>query len=159
MMANPNGSDILYHRRGVSIGDPFSGKIGRIATATGQSKILLDLTRLSFTTFDMNFVAWIVFVAAAVLEVGGDALIRQGLKGKGIIFMIAGFLMLGIYGFVVNMVKWDFSKLLGVYVAVFAAVSIMVSRYYFGEKIPIATWIGLAIIIAGGIVIQFGAAH
>ena len=159
MMANPKGSDILYHRRGVSIDSLFSGKIEQIATATDQSKILLALNRLSFTTFGMNYVAWIVFVAAAVLEVGGDALIRQGLKEKGIILMIAGFLMLGIYGFVVNMVKWDFSKLLGVYVAVFAAVSIMVSRYYFGEKIPMATWIGLAIIIAGGMVIQFGSAH
>ena len=103
----------------------------------------------------MNYIAWIVFVAAAALEVCGDALIRQGLKKGGIVFMVAGFLLLGIYGFVVNMVKWDFSKLLGVYVAIFALVSILTSQFVFGEKIPTATWIGLAIIVAGGMVIQF----
>jgi small multidrug resistance family-3 protein len=101
-------------------------------------------------------IAWLVFLAAAVLEVGGDALIRRGLRGGGIAFMAAGFVVLGAYGFVVNAVKWDFSKLLGVYVAVFAVVSILTGQFVFKESIPPATWWGLALIIAGGAVIQFG---
>jgi drug/metabolite transporter superfamily protein YnfA len=67
-----------------------------------------------------------------------------------------GFLMVGCYGVVVNMVKWDFSRLLGVYVAVFALISILFGRYVFKENIPPATWIGLIIIMFGGMVIQFG---
>lgn len=107
----------------------------------------------------MTVMAWLIFIASAILEVGGDALIRFGLRKAGILAIVGGFLALGCYGLVVNMVKWDFSKLLGVYVAIFAAVSILAGRFIFNENIPLATWIGLAIIIIGGMVIQFGSAH
>jgi small multidrug resistance family-3 protein len=106
-----------------------------------------------------NLFAFLIFVAAAVLEVGGDAVIRQGLRGHAIGFIAAGFGMLGFYGVVVNTVKWDFSQLLGVYIAVFAVVSILWGRFAFKEHIPITTWIGLAIIVVGGLVIQFGQRH
>jgi len=98
----------------------------------------------------------IVFVLAAVLEVAGDAVIRQGLRANAIALIAAGFVMLGCYGVVVNTVKWDFSKLLGVYVAVFAVIAILWGRFVFKEHVPAATWIGLALIVAGGMVIQFG---
>ena len=64
--------------------------------------------------------------------------------------------MLGSYGVVVNIVKWDFSKLLVVYVAVFAAVSVLFGRLAFREHVPVATWIGLAVIVLGAMIIQFG---
>ena len=63
---------------------------------------------------------------------------------------------MGFYGIVVNTVDLDFSRLLGIYVAVFALVSVLAGRFYFHETIADSTWIGLAIIIAGGLVIQFG---
>lgn len=101
-------------------------------------------------------VAWLVFVGSAVLEVGGDAVVRRGLRGSSLAFIAAGGLMLAGYGLLVNTVKWDFSKLLGVYVAVFAVVSILSGRFLFGENVPASTWLGLTIIIVGGLVIQFG---
>jgi small multidrug resistance family-3 protein len=104
----------------------------------------------------MTLGAWIVFIAAAVLEVGGDAVIRKGLRGSMVWVIIAGFAVLGCYGLVVNMVKWDFSRLLGVYVAVFAVVSVLAGRFVFKEAVPPSTWIGLAIIVVGGAVIQMG---
>jgi small multidrug resistance family-3 protein len=104
----------------------------------------------------MTIVAWLVFIAAAILEVGGDAVIRKGLRGGIVWFIFAGFLMLGCYGVVVNTVKWDFSRLLGVYVAVFAVVSVLAGRFVFKETIPVSTWLGLAIIVIGGAVIQAG---
>ena len=104
----------------------------------------------------MTVVAWFIFVVAAILEVAGDAVIRKGLRGSVVWFIICGFLMLGCYGVVVNTVKWDFSRLLGVYVAVFAVVSILAGRFVFRETIPLTTWLGLAIIVAGGMVIQAG---
>jgi small multidrug resistance family-3 protein len=104
----------------------------------------------------MTSVAWLVFIAAAVLEVGGDAVVRKGLRGSGLIIIMIGFTMLGCYGIVVNMVTWDFSKLLGVYVAIFALISILFGRFVFKENVPVATWIGLCVIMCGGIIIQFG---
>ncbi len=106
--------------------------------------------------FNVPLAAWLVFLGSALLEVGGDAVVRKGLRGTNVIIILAGGLMLAAYGLLVNMVRWDFSKLLGVYVAVFALVSVMCGRFVFGESIPNSTWMGLAIIVAGGMVIQFG---
>ena len=100
--------------------------------------------------------AWLIFLGSAFLEVGGDAVVRRGLRGANVIIILGGGLMLAAYGLLVNMVRWDFSRLLGVYVAVFAVVSVMCGRFVFGESVPNSTWAGLAIIVAGGMVIQFG---
>ena len=102
--------------------------------------------------------AWLVFLGSALLEVGGDAVVRKGLRGYNIVLIAAGGLMLASYGMLVNTVKWDFSRLLGVYVAVFALVSVLCGKFLFGEAIPLSTWLGLAIIMAGALVIQFGRA-
>ena len=104
----------------------------------------------------MNLLIWLAFVAAAILEVGGDALIRKGLRGSGWTMIAAGCIVLAFYGLMVNTVKWDFSKLLGVYVAFFATVSVLCGLLAFKETVPSSTWVGLAFIIVGGLVIQFG---
>lgn len=104
----------------------------------------------------MTYFAWVIFIAAALLEVGGDAVVRKGLRGNNLMIIMIGFAVLGSYGVVVNMVKWDFSRLLGVYVAVFAIISVLFGRFVFDENIPSSTWIGLAVIICGGMIIQFG---
>ena len=44
-----------------------------------------------------------IFFLAALLEVGGDALIRKGLRGFGAGFIVLGVAALGSYGIVVNM--------------------------------------------------------
>ncbi len=104
----------------------------------------------------LPILAWLIFLAAAVLEVGGDAVIRKGMRGGGPAFLLMGCLMLGTYGVVVNLVPWDFSRLLGVYVAIFALVSVLAGRFLFHEVVPLSTWMGVAIIIVGGLVVQFG---
>ena len=97
-----------------------------------------------------------IFVCAALLEVGGDAIIRKGLRAPNIILIVAGFLVLGSYGLIVNIVRWDFSKMLGVYVAFFAIVSVTVGRIAFKENVSMSTLIGLITIILGGLIIQVG---
>jgi small multidrug resistance family-3 protein len=104
----------------------------------------------------MNLVVWFVFAAAALLEVGGDAVIRRGMRSRSAIWLLLGAAVLAIYGMFVNSIKWDFSKLLGVYVGFFATASILIGRSVFREQIPASTWCGLALIILGGLVIQFG---
>jgi small multidrug resistance family-3 protein len=105
----------------------------------------------------MTYLAWLIFIGAAILEVGGDAAIRKGLRGSSLIMIVLGFVMLGCYGVVVNIVTWDFSKMLGVYVALFALVSVLFGRFVFMEQVPQSTWLGLLVILCGALVIQFGA--
>ena len=125
---------------------PYPGIIPRTATPG-------ELTRESA---HMTLLIWFAFVAAAILEVGGDALIRKGLRGSGWTVIAAGCIVLTFYGLMVNTVKWDFSKLLGVYVAFFAVVSVLCGLLAFKETVPTSTWLGLGLIVAGGLVIQFG---
>ena len=103
-----------------------------------------------------NSFSWLIFVIAALLEMGGDAIIRKGLRHSGLLLIIIGFVTLGCYGLVVNIVKWDFSKLIGVYVAVFATMSILFGRLVLKENIPPSTWIGLIVLVLGGAIIQYG---
>jgi drug/metabolite transporter superfamily protein YnfA len=104
----------------------------------------------------MQFLPWIAFALAAIFEVGGDAVIRMGIKNNNFILMLLGAVTLGGYGLIVNSVDWDFSKIFGVYVGVFALVAILFGKFLFRETVPPSTWIGLVIIIGGGLVIQFG---
>lgn len=97
-----------------------------------------------------------VLILAALFEVGGDALIRAGLRGKGYLLIALGFLVLGSYGIVLNQIALDFSKLLGAYVGLFAVVSVLFGRFLFGETVPGSTWLGLGIVLAGSAVIQWG---
>ena len=105
----------------------------------------------------LTLVPLAVFVAAALLEVGGDAVVRLGLRGRKWPLILGGCLMLAAYGLVVNLVRWDFSKLLGAYVAVFALASVLAGRFWFREAVPPSTWVGLGLILLGGLVIQVGA--
>jgi len=104
----------------------------------------------------MNFFPWLVFLVAATLEVAGDAIIRHGLRGTRFALVLAGAAVLASYGLLVNSLKWDFSKLLGVYVGFFASVSVFVGWLVFREKVPTSTWLGLILIMVGCLIIQFG---
>ena len=108
--------------------------------------------------FGERWVAAVVFLVAAVLEVAGDALIRRGLRGGGLVVVAGGFCTLGLYGVIVNQLRVDFSRLLGAYVGVFAVVSVAVGRFAFGERVPPSTWLGLAVILAGSLIIHMGRA-
>lgn len=100
--------------------------------------------------------AFIVFLVAAVLEVAGDALVRRGLRGASFAIGALGFVVLGTYGVVVNLLPLDFSRLLGTYVAVFAIVSVGTGVVVFGDRATPSTWIGLAVILVGSLIIHFG---
>lgn len=98
-----------------------------------------------------------LMILAAMFEVGGDALIRRGLSAGGILLIAVGFFVLGTYGVLVNLVRLDFSRLLGAYVGWFAVVSVVFGRLVFGDRVPWTTWLGLALVLLGSTVIQLGA--
>jgi small multidrug resistance family-3 protein len=107
----------------------------------------------------MTVFAWLVFAGAACLEMAGDAVVRRGLRGGlrgGWLWILGGCAALASYSLLVNSVQWDFSRLIGVYVAFFALASVLCGRFILHENVPPSTWLGLAVIIAGGLIIQFG---
>jgi|HubBroStandDraft_2_1064218.scaffolds.fasta_scaffold228411_2 drug/metabolite transporter superfamily protein YnfA len=97
-----------------------------------------------------------VMLVAALCEVGGDAMIRVGLRGRGWILVAIGVLTLAAYGVVVNLLPGDFSKLFAMYVAFFAVVSVMFGRLVFRDAVPLTTWVGLGVILAGSAIVQLG---
>lgn len=98
----------------------------------------------------------LILALAATFEVGGDAMIRSGLRGRGLLFVALGVAVVGVYGLVVNLVPVDFSKLIGVYVAVFAIVGVLFGKLVFHEAVPPSTWLGVAVIVAGAAIVQMG---
>jgi small multidrug resistance family-3 protein len=93
-------------------------------------------------------------LVAATCEVGGDAMIRSGLRGRGWLLLAAGVITLGAYGIIVNVLAIDFSKLLATYVAFFAIVSVVFGRVMFRDTVPPTTWIGLCVILLGSAIVQ-----
>ena len=94
-------------------------------------------------------------VIAAVLEIGGDAAIRNGLVRASWAWVVAGAAALVAYGLTVNVYRRvDFGPLMGTYIAVFFVVSLAMSVAVFGERPSRALLLGGALIVAGALVIQ-----
>lgn len=98
-----------------------------------------------------------VLLLAAVLEAGGDALVRKGLHAPALArlaFLLSGAVVLFVYGCTVNAPPWDFGRLLGVYIALFFVVAQMMSWLIFGQPPSGRVLVGGACIVAGGLIIS-----
>jgi len=99
-----------------------------------------------------------MLVVAALLEIGGDGVIRTGLARSSWALLAAGVTLLGLYGFAVNFERAiDFGRLMGTYIAVFFVVSQLLSFVVFDERPPASLTLGGALIVSGGLVIHLGA--
>jgi hypothetical protein len=101
--------------------------------------------------------ALLILFAAAILEAGGDAIVRAGLHNSRLasrlsLFLIGGCVLFA-YGWVVNAPPWDFGKLLGIYVVFFFVVAQLISFFAFGQKPSVTLLMGGLLIVAGGLVI------
>ena len=96
----------------------------------------------------------VVLIVSALLEVGGDAGMRAGLQGKPAGFAVGALLLIS-YGLVVNLTKLDFSKLMGIYIALFFVVSQILAILVFKEKIHTSIVLGGALIVVGGCIMTF----
>jgi len=94
-----------------------------------------------------------LLVLAAILEVGGDALVRWGLRSGRWAGLALGAAALCGYGLSVNLPKWDFGRLMGVYIAVFFVAAQIVAVVFFRERLPLPTIVGGTLIVAGGILL------
>lgn len=104
---------------------------------------------------------FLVLVLAAVLEISGDVKIGRGIAAGSALTVLLGCALLMAYGAVVNGYNWltkgmNFSKMLGVYIAVFAAVNLVLGLRRAGSEVSMSTIIGTIVIVCGGLIIQFG---
>ncbi len=103
--------------------------------------------------------ALLVLLGAAVLEAGGDAVVRRGLHagsiGSRLGLILAGGAVLMAYGVSVNLPPWDFGRLLGVYVTLFFLVAQAINALAFGVAPSTPILAGGALVIAGGLVMTF----
>ncbi len=105
-------------------------------------------------------VAMVTLAGAALLEAGGDALMRAGIHhgttwGR-ITLMAAASVLLAGYGYTVNSPPWNFGRLLGVYVAMFFVVAQAIAWLGFRVKPDAHVMLGGMLIIAGGLVVSWG---
>ena len=100
-----------------------------------------------------------ILLAAAVLEAGGDALVRHGLQSQSWLlrgfFFLLGAVVLFAYGLTVNAPAWDFGRLLGIYVTLFFVVAQAINWLVFGMAPSLPVLVGGLLIIAGGLTITF----
>ncbi len=96
-----------------------------------------------------------MLVLAAILEVGGDAFVQWGIRGGRTAGFILGAIVLFSYGLAVNTPRWDFGRLLGIYICVFFVVSQLVAHFVFHQHIKAPVLAGGALVIAGGLVMTF----
>lgn len=94
----------------------------------------------------------VLLTAAALLEVGGDAGMRAGLQGKAAGFALGTLSLVG-YGLVVNLPKWEFGRLMGVYIALFFVVSQIMAGVVFHERLKPPVLVGGAFIVVGGLIL------
>jgi drug/metabolite transporter superfamily protein YnfA len=106
----------------------------------------------------MNLIAaYLLLLIAAMLEAGGDALVRIGLHssstGLRVGLFAAGAVVLFTYGVVVNAPPWDFGRLLGVYVTLFFLVAQITNLVFFGARPDLPIYVGGVLIVMGGLII------
>ncbi len=87
-----------------------------------------------------------LLIGAAILEAGGDALVRVGLQRRALP-MLAGAACLVAYGVVVNLGSLNFGRLMCIYIVTFFVVSQIVAAAVFGQ-LPTAR-----AVTAGGLMI------
>ena len=102
--------------------------------------------------------ALVLLLAAAFLEAYGDSCFQSGLyrsSGTNRLFAFTlGAASLVSYGLVVNAPRWEFGKLLGVYVVFFFLCAQIIARVKFGQVPTTPVVVGGAMIVAGGLIIS-----
>jgi len=99
----------------------------------------------------------VVLFLAALLEAGGDALIRAALHKplpwqKASLFALAAVVLFA-YGCTVNSSPWDFGKLLGLYIVFFFLTAQAISWLAFKQLPSMPVLVGGLFILTGGIII------
>jgi multidrug transporter EmrE-like cation transporter len=101
-----------------------------------------------------------VLILAALLEAGGDAIMRIAAHGSSLstrllLFLVAA-AVLTTNRWTVNAPPWDFGKLMGIYVVFFFVIGQLISWFWFKQQPSLSTIIAGLMIIGGGVVFTLG---
>jgi hypothetical protein len=103
--------------------------------------------------------AIIILSLAALLEALGDSFFQvafyRSAGAMRAIWFVTGALVLASYGSVVNIPRWDFGKLLGVYVVLFFIMAQILNKVRFQQAPTPPIYVGGSLIVVGGLVIAF----
>lgn len=101
----------------------------------------------------------LVLLAAALLEAGGDALIRKALESQAgparLLLFAAGTAVLLAYGTFLNLAPLQFAQVIGLYIVLFFLVWQAIAFFTFGAVPTLPVAIGGALIVAGGLIVSF----
>ena len=101
--------------------------------------------------------AILVLLVAALLEAGGDAILRVALRSPALWTRAALFVLsaaaLFAYGCTVNAPPWAFGRLLGLYIVFFFVIAQIMSWLVFRQAPSLALLMGGGLIVSGGVVI------
>lgn len=99
----------------------------------------------------------VLFVLAAVAEIGGAWLVWQGVReNRGLLWIGAGFVALGIYGLVATLQPdANFGRILAAYGGVFVAGSLLWGMFVDGFRPDRWDVIGAGVCLAGVAVIMY----
>ncbi|HEY1477279.1 MAG TPA: hypothetical protein VGF37_06280 [Chthoniobacterales bacterium] len=105
----------------------------------------------------MRWMIWMLpGIVGGFLALTGGLLIRKGQRGGGAFIMVAGALAFAGYGVVVNVVPWNFSRIMCAYIAVFTLITFSWRQFILGQKLPKVIWLGVVIVVTGGLFVVFG---
>ena len=97
-------------------------------------------------------------IAATVLEVSGDAIVRTGLAraglARGAMFAVGAALLFG-YGLLLNLAPLPFERVVGIYIATLFVVWQVISYIAFRHVPTVPVLAGGALIVLGGLVVAF----
>ncbi len=101
----------------------------------------------------------VFLLAAALLEAGGDALLRKALLQSAgtarIILFVAGAAVLFAYGTVVNLAPLEFGQLIGIYIATLFVMWQVINLVFFNTLPTTPILAGGTLIVAGGLIVSF----
>jgi small multidrug resistance family-3 protein len=99
-----------------------------------------------------------LLLASALLEAGGDAIVRLGLHTsagtmRALWLCVGGFILFG-YGCLVNAAPWQFGQLIGVYIVFFFLVAQAIAWLFFHQFPTRGVWLGGGLIVVGGLIVS-----
>jgi small multidrug resistance family-3 protein len=101
----------------------------------------------------------IILLIAALLEAGGDAIIRKSLfayqGAVRILLFAAGVSVLAAYGTFLNLAPLAFGQVIGLYIAVLFVVWQAINYFAFGQLPTLPILAGGLLIVAGGLIVSF----
>src|SRR4051812_21105715 len=97
-------------------------------------------------------------LAAALLEAGGDALLRKAMLesagGARLLLFATGAAVLLAYGIVVNLAPLEFGQLVGLYIATLFVIWQVINFVFFRSLPTLPIFTGGVLIVAGGLIVS-----